>query len=347
MKNNVTMRDIASKLGVSSVTVSKALGDKDGVSEELKAKIKQVAAEMNYRYNTAARSMKEGLSYNIGVIIPSRFVGLAQSFYLRVYQQISSLLDSYGYYGILNILTNEDEEQLIPPRIYSEKKVDGIIVLGQISKEYIEVIESMDLPKIFTDFYDEHSDIDSVITDNFYGSYEITNYLIHNGHNNIAYVGNLHSTSSIQDRFLGYYKSLLEHNIPLNNKYIINDRDERGRYIDFELPDPFPSAFVCNCDQVAYLLTEKLKSMGYNIPSDCSVVGFDNDIFATLTVPPLTTVEVDIEQMATTSVNSIMQKVNNPNKRFGRVLVQGKIVYRESVSSLGENHGEKAQSIVV
>ncbi|WP_433943844.1 substrate-binding domain-containing protein [Paenibacillus sp. SN-8-1] len=347
MKNNVTMRDIATKLGVSSVTVSKALGDKEGVSDELKAKIKQVAAEMNYRYNTAAKSMKEGRSYNIGVIIPERFTGLAQSFYLRIYQHISSLLDSYGYYGILNILNSEDEEQLNLPRIYSEKKVDGIIVIGQISKEYIEVIESMDLPKIFTDFYDEHADIDSVITDNFYGSYEITNYLIRNGHRDIAYVGNLHSTSSIQDRFLGYYKSLLEHDIPLNNNYIINDRDKRGKYIDIEIPNPLPSAFVCNCDQVAFLLTDKLKSLGYNVPTDCSVVGFDNDIYATLTSPPLTTVEVDIEQMATTSVNSIMQKVNQPNKRFGRVLVQGKIVYRDSVSSLNENHGEKAQSVVV
>lgn len=344
MKNNVTMRDIAMKLGVSSVTVSKALGDKEGVSDELKAKIKKVAAEMNYRYNTTAKSMKEGLSYNIGVIIPERFTGLAQSFYLRVYQHISSLLDSYGYYGILNILNSEDEDQLNLPRIYSEKKVDGIIVLGQISKEYIEIIQSMDLPKIFTDFYDEHADIDSVITDNFYGSYEITNYLIRNGHKNIAYVGNIHSTSSIQDRFLGYYKSLLEHNIPLKNEYILNDRDERGKYIDIQIPEQLPSAFVCNCDQVAYLLTDKLKALGYSIPADCSVVGFDNDIYATLAVPNLTTVEVDIEQMATTSVNSIMQKVTNPNKRFGRVLVQGKIIYRDSVGNLDQTQDEKQQS---
>lgn len=344
MKNNVTMRDIAMKLGVSSVTVSKALGDKEGVSDELKAKIKQLASEMNYRYNTAAKSMKEGLSYNIGVIIPERFTGMAQSFYLRVYQHISSLLDSYGYYGILNILNSDDEDQLNLPRIYSEKKVDGIIVLGQISKEYIEIIQSMDLPKIFTDFYDEHADIDSVITDNFYGSYEITNYLIRNGHKDIAYVGNIHSTSSIQDRFLGYYKSLLEHHLPLQSDHIINDRDERGKYIDFDIPTPLPTAFVCNCDQVAYLLTDKLKSLGYSVPSDCSVVGFDNDIYATLTVPHLTTVEVDIEQMATTSVNSIMQKVTNPNKRFGRVLVQGKIVYRDSVNTLNQSLEEHGQT---
>ncbi len=328
------MRDIAKKLSVSTVTVSKALGDKEGVSEELKAKIKNLATEMNYRYNTTAKSMKDGLSYNIGVIIPERFTGVSQSFYLRIYQHISRLLENYGYYGILNILNSEDEEQLNLPRIYYEKKVDGIIVLGQVNKAYIDIIETMQLPKIFTDFYDEHADIDSVITDNFYGSYEITNYLIQNGHCEIAYVGNIHSTSSIQDRFLGYYKSLLEHNIPLNQLLILNDRDDKGIFIDIELPNPLPTAFVCNCDQVAYLLTEKLIENGFQIPQDCSIVGFDNDIYATLSSPPLTTVEVDIEQMANTSVNSIMEKIKNPDKRFGRVLVQGKIIYRDSVQAL-------------
>ncbi len=331
------MRDIANQLGVSIVTVSKALGDKDGVSEELKSRIKRLATEMNYRYNTPARSMKEGLSYNIGVIIPERFTEISQSFYLRIYQHISRILDTYGYYGILNILNHDDEEQLYLPRIYNEKKVDGIIVLGQVSKKYIELIETMQLPKIFTDFYDEHADIDSVITDNFYGSYEITNYLIQNGHTNIAYIGNIHSTSSIQDRFLGYYKSLLEHNIPMKQELIINDRDERGRDIDIELPSPLPSAFVCNCDRVAYKLSDKLKAKGYNIPQDCSIVGFDNDFYATLSSPQLTTVEVNMVQMATISVNSIMEKINHPGKRFGRVLVQGQIIYRDSVLTLHPN----------
>lgn len=70
------MRDIADKLGVSSVTVSKALNDKDGVSGELKEKIKVLAVQMGYRYNAAARSMKEGLTHNIGVIIPERLPDL-------------------------------------------------------------------------------------------------------------------------------------------------------------------------------------------------------------------------------------------------------------------------------
>jgi LacI family transcriptional regulator len=335
MKNNVTMRDIADQLGVSSVTVSKALNDKDGVSEELKLKIKHLAEEMGYRYNAMAKSMKEGLSYNIGVIVPERFAGMEQSsFYLNVYQSISRVLENYGYYGILHILNSEDEKKQNLPRIYYEQKVDGFIILGQISKKYIEKIQGIELPKVFLDFYDEHAEIDSVITDNFYGAYEITNYLLHNGHREIAYVGNLYSTSSIQDRFLGYYKSLLEHKVELKQDYILNDRDEHGTYIDIAIPERLPSAFVCNCDQVAHNLVHKLTKLGYKVPEDCSVVSFDNDIYATITEPGLTTVEVDIEEMANNAVSFTLEKIKDPKKTFGRVLVKGKIVYRKSVRKI-------------
>ncbi|MOA34450.1 putative HTH-type transcriptional repressor ExuR [compost metagenome] len=74
--------------------------------------------------------------------------------------------------------------------------------------------------------------------------------------------------------------------------------------------------------------------MGYSIPQDFSVVGFDNDIYATLANPQLTTVEVDVQEMARTAVKSIMDKVANPNRRNGRVLVQGNIIYRDSVRKI-------------
>ncbi|MBM7603977.1 LacI family transcriptional regulator [Metabacillus crassostreae] len=335
MKSNITMRDIANKLGVSSVTVSKALNDKEGVGEELKLKIKALAEEMGYRYNVMAKSMKEGLSYNIGVIIPERFAGTEQSsFYLNVYKSITRILEDQGYYGILHILSHVDEKHLRLPRIYNENKVDGFIILGQVSKGYIEEIQRIEIPKVFLDFYDEHAEIDSVTTDNFYAAYELTNYLFRNGHKEIAYVGNLYSTSSIQDRYLGYYKSLLEHGRLLKQDYIINDRDENGSYIDIVLPETLPTAFVCNCDQVAHNLVQKLKVEGYQVPQDCSVVGFDNDIYATITDPALTTVEVDIEQMAINAVNFVLEKIKDQSKTFGRVLVKGKIIYRNSVTKI-------------
>lgn len=334
MKNNVTMQDIAEQLGVSKVTVSKALNDKEGVSDELKEKIKNMARDMGYRYNVMARSLKVSHSFNIGVIIAERFTGEYKSFYTGLYQQLSKVLDTQQYSGILHILSKEDEKALNLPRIYHERKVDGFIILGQIHKKYIEVLQKIDIPIIFLDFYDDHVGIDAVITDNFYGAYELTNYLVMNGHQQIAYVGNLQATSSIQDRFLGYYKSLLEHRIPLNNDYVINDRDENGKFIDIELPAKIPSAFVCNCDQIAYTIINKLKASGYRVPEDCSVVGFDNDIYATISEPKITTVEVNVEDMTHTVVKYMIEKVKGSDKTYGRVLIKGKIIYRDSVKKI-------------
>ncbi|KAB8125604.1 LacI family transcriptional regulator [Gracilibacillus oryzae] len=334
MKSNVTMKDIAKKLNVSSVTISKALNDKEGVSDELKEKIKDLADKMGYRYNTLAKSMKDGKSYNVCVIIPERYTGMTQSFYLKIYQSIAQILEEKGYYGIIHILPSDDEDNLKLPRIYHERRVDGFILLGQPKREYIELMQSIDMPLVFLDFYDENNNVDAVITDNFYGAYELTNYLIRQGHREIGYIGNLFSTSSIQDRFLGYYKSLLEHNIHLNQDYIISDRDERGVFIEFDLPKQLPSAFVCNCDQVAHLLIEKVRKSGYEVPKDCSVVGFDNDIYATLTTPNLTTVEVHIEEMAKNAVKFICEKMDDASATFGRVAVKGKIIYRDSVQKI-------------
>lgn len=332
--SNVTMRDIAARLGVSSVTISKALNDKEGVSGELKQKIKEVAEEMGYRFNTMAKSMKEGHAYNIGVIIPERFTGEIQSFYLKFYQHIARVLDQNQYSGILHILSSEDEDQQVLPRIYYDKKVDGLLILGQISNEYIDLLNSIEIPIVYIDFYNEDAEADTVITDNFYGVYEMTNHLIKNGHKDIGFVGNVYSTSSIQDRYLGFYKSLLEHQLPLNQNYIINDRDERGKYIDIELPEKLPTAFVCNCDQIAYNLIQKLNSQGYSVPEDCSVVGFDNDIFAQISEPKLTTVEVDVEEMSITAVKLIISKLKSKTKKLEQVSVKGKIIYRDSVKQL-------------
>jgi len=326
------MQDIADRLGVSKVTVSKALNDKDGVGEELRLKIKKTAKEMGYRYNTSAKSVKLGITYNIGVVSHEKFTG-TDSFYMSFYKMISKELDKKGYSAILHILSAKDEAELQLPRSYYERKADGLIILGQVSSEYVELLTGIDIPVVFLDFYDKHNEIDSVISDNFYAAYELTNYLINSGHREIAYIGNIYATSSIQDRYLGYLKSLLEHRITPNPDYVINDRLEDGTLIDIELPETMPTAFVCNCDKVAYNFVIKLKQSGYRIPEDISIVGFDNDIYATLTKPNLTTVQVNVTEMTALAVNMIINKINN-NKSYGRIPVKGKIIIRDSVKRI-------------
>jgi LacI family transcriptional regulator len=204
---NVTMRDIARSLDISTVTVSKALSDKDGVSTELKDKIKSVAEDMGYRYNSLAKSMKEGKSYNIGVIIADKFIkDDVDAFYLKMYHNVVKALSKANYYGIMEIVSTKAEKDLTIPNVISDNKVDGVIVLGQMWPQYLAVIKRTSLPLVFLDFYDEQLDVDSVISDSFYGAYTLTNHVISLGHKEIGFVGNIFATSSILDRYLGYYK---------------------------------------------------------------------------------------------------------------------------------------------
>jgi LacI family transcriptional regulator len=338
MKQNVTMQDIAEHFGVSKVTVSKALNDKEGVSDELKNKIVQAAEEMGYRMNTIAKSLKTNSTFNIGVIIPEQFTNTGNyhhnnenvSFYMDFYQVVSKALYEENYAAILHILSAEDEEENILPRLYRENKVDGFIVLGQVAHSYVEKLQETKLPIVYLDFYGEYLEMDSITSDNFAGCYMLTNYLIHNGHKDIAFVGNIFSTSSIQDRFLGCYKSLLEHKIKLPEDHILSDRDQKGRYIKLVYPEKMPTAFVCNCDQVANIVIRELQQKGYRIPEDISVVGFDNSLYSAMSTPTITTVEVDTAGMAHEAVRLLLRKLEDTDYRSGKIAIKGKLIIKES-----------------
>ncbi len=334
-KKSVTMSDIAKTLDVSTVTVSKALGDRDGVSDELRSIIKQKANEMGYRFSCSAKAAKEGFSFNISIVVAKRFINDASAFYWVMYRYIIELLQKQNYYGILDVISDADASALLMPSSAQDKKTDGIIVLGQFSDRYVNELEKLDLPIVYLDFYSSENRTDTILSDSFFGSYMITNYLINNGHRNIGFVGTISSTSSIQDRYLGYYKALLEKNLPINPKWLINDRSADGAiYRKFDLPAEMPTAFVCNCDETAYALINQLKNDGYLIPDDISVVGYDNHIYSTISTPRITTVDVDSRQMSSEAVETLIRKIRDRNYSRGRTLVNGRLIIRDSVKKI-------------
>lgn len=335
-KKAVTMSDIAKAMNVSTVTVSKALGDRDGVSSELRERIKQKATEMGYRVHAGTHGAKDGLTYNIGIIVAKHFISDASSFYWIVYRYIVELLQKQNYYGMLEVVNDHNGMEEIPNSVL-DHKVDGLIVLGQLSDEYISKLISHQLPTVFLDFYGSREDADAVLSDNFYGAYMLTSHLIENGHRRIGFLGSIGSTSSIQDRYLGYYKALLENRIPLRQDWVIGDRsNESDIFPEFTLPQDMPTAFVCNCDETAYKLVNQLKNAGYNVPEDISVVGYDNHIYSTICNPRLTTIDVNSRVMSTEAVDIILHKIRDVNYRRGRTLVTGKLVRRESVKKITE-----------
>lgn len=333
MAKSVTMRDIAAEIGVSTVTVSKALTGREGVSDEVRERIKQKAAEMGYRYNSAAKAMKGGENGSIGILVADRFFE-DNSFYNKLYRHLVLKLNEAGFFGVLEILSQEAEEMLRLPNMINSSRIDGLIVMGQISEEYLTELNKTDVPQVLLDFYAERSGMESIISDGIYGSCCLTDYLIEMGHRDICFVGSIHATSSIMDRYIGFYKSMLQHGIPCSADGAIEDRDRNGKFIELALPQKMPTAFVCNCDQVAYLLVQRLKDMGYRVPEDVSVVGFDDYIYSTLSDPKLTTYRVNMEEMAKAAVSVVSKKLRNPGYSKGRTVVDGDIVIRDSVKRI-------------
>lgn len=328
------MQDIANRVGVSKVTVSKALRGNKDISESMKERIKQAAIETGYIFNIDGKSKMNDTTRCIGIISAERYFGKEDYFYIDLYKLLSNYLERIHCTCMFNILDFDNEKNQVLPRILEDKKVDGVILLGQLSKEFVQKIVGVNIPIVFLDFYYDKVDVDSVNTDNFFGTYEITNDLIEKGHKKIAFVGNLNLTSSIQDRFLGYYKSILEYKLSFKNSWIINDRTDDNVWIDISIPEDMPTAFVCNCDKTAFILIEKLKSIGYRVPEDYSVVGFDDSIHAMQSNPRISTVRVDLDEMARVAVKMISKKINDVKIQYGRVMIKGKLVNRDSVKNI-------------
>ncbi len=333
MGKSITMKDVAARLGVSTVTVSKALSGREGVSDSVREMVRQTAEEMGYRYNFLGKSMKEGMNYNIGVIVAEQFMH-ENAFYAKMYQAILKDLQAFHFFGMLEVVSEAEERQCLLPHILQNSKVDGLIILGQMNSTYIEKLSAAELPFIFLDFTEDHFKVDTIVSDSFYGAYEITSYLVECGHTKIGFVGNINATTSIMDRYIGYYKSLKQNKLELREDWLLSDRDDRGKFTEIILPKELPTAFVCNCDEVAFHFIKRLKQSGYRVPEDISVVGFDNYIYATLSEPSITTVEVNVEAMAEAAVNSIMKRIKYPTEDYGRKVISGRIVYRDSVKAI-------------
>lgn len=343
MKNGVRMSDIAKELGVSVVTVSNALNDRGGVSEEMRRKIRARASELGYRPSAPrsprrAPSAAETETGSVGILTSERFAGTRGTFYWFLTAGVSKELTRCNLYSVFVSVSEEDEENGTLPEIVTGRQVRGLIVVGQLSSAYLDRLASAHIPMLFLDFYDKHSNIDAVVSDNFYDSYLMTDQLVMRGHKNIGFVGTVLATSSIHDRFLGYVKCLMENGLTYHPEWTLEDRQPNTSNIltNWELPETMPTAFVCNCDETAFRLIADLKRQGYRVPEDISVTGYDNYTVSDMCDPAISTVEVDLTEMAHTAVSLLLSRLQNPKKLPARYVIPGRVILKQSIADVTE-----------
>ena len=334
-KKQVRLSDIAQRLNISTVTVSKALAEKEGVGEDLRIQIKKLAQEMGYK-PVKTPSDLQGNTGNIGIVIPSRFFSPNFSFYWYLFNHLSTALLKQNYFCMMELLSEEDEKNCTLPRVISEKKVDGVIFLGQTSSQYMDKINQVYYNFILMDFYTSNPDFDCVVNDDFFNSYRITSYLISQGHKKIRFVGNFEATTSIRDRFMGFQKAMYENGLAADFDKIIADRDHTGLLVKMQLPSKaeMPGAFVCNSDLTASKLIQQLNEEGYKVPEDVSVTGYDNFLSEEEKTVPLTTIGVEPQTLCSMAAELIINKITGRPYIKGRHLATGKIVVRDSVKRL-------------
>ena len=330
MRKEVRLADIAKQLGVSVVTVSNKLAGQKGVSEELRTKIKQVAAEMGYQVRGTAVSSKKIL--NVGVIIGEKYLGPYPSYYWKVYQELSLIAGLHNCVILFEVLRHEREAALELPLFAVEQQIQGLIVIGEIGRPYLEFLhEQPDFPMVLVDFMMQGMGCPSVMADNYYGMYKMVNYLIEQGHKEIAYVGTLLASNSITDRYFGYRKALMERGLEMNPDWVLQDRTMEGQIGNIQLPDRMPTAFACNCDLTASVLVNLLESRGYRIPEDISIVGFDNYLYEGLCDTSITSYEVDIKEMVRCAIKIVVSLAECGKAPADMRMVSGCVVEKESV----------------
>ncbi len=332
-KKLVTLSDIAEACGTSNVTVSKALSGKSGMSDELREKIIATADKMGYVPTKAAAAALSGGM--VAVLIPERFSNPNGAFYWSLYNNIVSCLKQENFSCIQQNLTAAEVSSLTMPAFFSGQNIAGVISLGQLDRRYVDKLASVTKNLVLLDYYFSDCDIDCIITDGFLGGYKLTEHLIAQGHKEIGFVGTWQSTTSIFDRYMGYMKSMMEHGLAIEQSWYIPDREPTGElYEELSFPDKLPTAFVCNCDETAFKVIRDLKAMGYSVPDDISIVGYDNYHISEISDPPITTINVDAKEMAERAVSTVLERIKNPKLPVKTQILDGKLVHKASVKKL-------------
>lgn len=331
MGKPVRMADIADKLGISVVSVSKALAGKSGVSEEMRAKVVALARQMGYE-GAKGREAPAGTG-NIGVLVSDRFFA-ENAFYTSLYRSLVLKSGGEGFTCMVEIVTPEAERSCVPPALVSGRKVDAVVFMGNLDPAYLRAVEGAGLPCLLLDFQLPGRTGDCVISDNLDGGYTLVEYLLRIGRREIGFVGSIRATSSIMDRYLGYQKALRLAGLVPREEWLLEDRDENGAFVPLRLPQTLPQAFLCSCDEVAYNLVEALRRAGKRVPEDVAVCGYDDFRFATLCQPPLTTYRVNVEQMADMVMEWLSQRLRQEGSPAPVTrTAPGRLVIRESTEA--------------
>jgi LacI family transcriptional regulator len=309
-----TIREVASRAGVSPTTVSHVINNTRFVSADARQRVLDAMAELNYRPNVLARSLRRGETRTLGLILPDS----ANPFFAEIARAIEDTAFRNGYNVILGNSENELTKEQVYVDVLVNKQVDGLIFVatGDHSPS-LEQLVNDGLPVVVVDRRLSGLEVDTVLTDNLQGGLTATRYLLDLGHRRIACITGPSNLTPSAERVIGYRQALEERSLPVDETLIRKgDFHPHSGYLAVSQllhRQPRPTAFfICN-DMMAIGALRALAEAGLHVPQDCSLLGFDDIELASYVTPPLTTIRQDKNAMAEAAVQLLLERIAEPS----------------------------------
>ncbi len=350
MGGRVTIQDIADELGLSRNTVSKALNDSEGIAEATRKRIIEKAIEMGYRQFAFTNLSKEylasrGLQPSVAAAGDKTEIAFFSTAFISTQHFASLMLDAFqreisrlGYTLNAHRITPDDLENLILPMTFDKSRVAGIICVEVFDHPYAEMLCDLGIPTLFVDsparMHGEVLRSDELLMDNCTQSARLINEMIDAGVTEIGFVGNWKHCQSFLERYAIFRSVMGLADLPVNKKWTIRENYADGMKAKIAKLDKLPKLFFCANDFVALELFQALRELGYDVPRDVAVAGFDDAAESRRCVPALTTIHIHTQIMAFTAVSLLCSRIKEPWLDFRRVYTQTDLIYRDSTSTL-------------
>lgn len=308
----VTIKDISKRLKLSISTVSRALRGGTEIKKETRELVQQLAAELDYRPNPIALSLKEKRTKVIGVIVPE----IANNFCSATIAGIEEVAYSNGYYVTIFQSHETYDREVINTQLLAARRVDGLIIsVSNETKKYdhlFNLIEK-DIPLVMFDRVCSEVQTHKVVVNDYAAAFRATEHLIEQGHRDIAHITIADFLSITQNRKRGYEDALKKHKIPVQKKRIVHcnfNTAEMERSIRqlFESRNR-PTAIIASVERIAIGCLTVLKEMNLSIPEDVAVIGFSDNPLNGIMKPALSCIRQPTFEIGKKSAELLLQLI--------------------------------------
>lgn len=331
----VTIIDIARKLGLSKSTVSRALRNHPHVKEATRIAVKSLAEKWDYQPDTIAQSMINRKTLTLGIVIPN----VSFPYFSHTLNGVQEIASKAGY-NLMICQSNESferEKSVIQTLVSS--RVDGLLL--SISKEtktfdHIEALQKKGIPLVLFDRIAEPLTLPKVYINNVDASFQATEHLIKEGYQRIAHIAGPESLWVSHQRIKGYLDAHKAYGVNADPELIIfkGFRMEDGKCAAAKLMENAspPDAILAVSDSAAIGAKMELESQGFKIPEDVAIVGFNNEIIASIVQPGLTSVAIPMDNLGRTAAQMLLRQITYPHEVSGseQKVLHAKLVIRAS-----------------